>query len=91
MNRDKTTQVLLITDFRGLIPQRIMNWDGYDLGILQDVLEQGGAEVRILGAHTVSHNEFRDDRRRAAIYTSSQAPLCETERTEDHHASHSGF
>lgn len=75
MNRDKTTQVLLITDFRGLIPQRIMNWDGYDLGILQDVLEQGGAEVRILGAHTVSHNEFRDDRRRAAIYTSSQAPL----------------
>lgn len=67
--------IMLITDFRGLIPQRIMNWDGYDLDILRTTLEHGGAQVQTLGAHAVSFKEpHMGDRRRAAIYASSQAP-----------------
>ncbi|MHB8111273.1 MAG: ATP-grasp domain-containing protein [Syntrophorhabdaceae bacterium] len=68
-------QVLLITDFRGLIPQRIMHWDGYDLDILKKTLEQGGVEAKILGAHAVSFRENPTENRAAAIYASSQMPI----------------
>jgi len=74
MNNLDIPQILLITDFRGLIPQRIMNWDGYDLDILKRILEQGGVEVKVLGAHAISFKEQSIGNRQAAIYASSQAP-----------------
>ncbi len=65
-------KVFLITDFRGLIPPRIMKWDGYDLGILRSTLENGGADVETVGAHSVSIKDAANIKRCAAIYASSQ-------------------
>lgn len=74
MNAIDKPHVLLITDFRGLIPQRIMHWDGYDLDVLQKTLERGGVEAKIIGAHAVSFQEHLTGNRCAAIYASSQMP-----------------
>jgi len=68
------TLVLLITDFRGLIPQRIMAWDGYDLGQIKEILEHAGAEVQVLGAHEVDISSLQSRRHVAALYASSQEP-----------------
>jgi len=66
--------VLLITDFRGLIPQRIMAWDGYDLDKLKKEIEMTGVEVQIVGAHQIDFVSLRKWGRVAAIYASSQDP-----------------
>ena len=68
------TLVLLIADFRGLIPQRIMAWDGYDLGLIKEILERAGAEVQILGAHEVDICSLQNRKHVAALYASSQEP-----------------
>lgn len=66
--------VLLITDFRGLIPQRIRDWDGYDLEKIKEVLEMAGADVRIVGAHELDLREVQSRGKVAALYASSQKP-----------------
>ncbi len=70
---DKTA-VLLITDFRGLIPQRIMAWDGLDLGAIRETLEHAGIEVQIIGAHEIDMVALKARKHVAAIYASSQEP-----------------
>lgn len=64
----------MITDFRGLIPQRIRDWDGYDLETIKQFLERAGTEVRIIGAHELDLSAIRDREKVAALYASSQAP-----------------
>ena len=68
------TRVLFITDFQGLIPQRIQAWDGYDLDRIKALLEAAGAEVRIVGAHELDFRVLEDEKPVAALYASSQAP-----------------
>jgi len=68
------TLVLLITDFRGLIPQRIMAWDGYDIDRIKVILERTGAEVQVLGAHEVNFCSLRNRKHVAALYASNQEP-----------------
>jgi hypothetical protein len=68
------TLVLLVTDFRGLIPQRIMAWDGYDLDLLKIGLESSGLEVRVVGAHQLDLALLPKWQHVAAIYASSQEP-----------------
>jgi glutathione synthase/RimK-type ligase-like ATP-grasp enzyme len=75
MIRDAQPEVLLITDFRGLIPQRIHNWDGYDVRVLEEVLWAGGAKTRTLGVHALSSSDYRAGPQLGALYASSQAPL----------------
>lgn len=70
----KRPLVLMITDFQGIIPQRIHSCDGYDLDSIKDLLEQAGAEVQIVGAHDLDIPAVADRRRVAALYASSQAP-----------------
>lgn len=36
---------LLVTDYRGLIPQRIMACHGYDLDRIQKVIENAGVQL----------------------------------------------
>jgi glutathione synthase/RimK-type ligase-like ATP-grasp enzyme len=72
-SREKTL-VLLITDFRGLIPQRIMAWDGYDLDTLKRKIESSGVEVQIVGAHQIDFVSLRKWSHVAALYASSQDP-----------------
>ena len=49
----------MLTDFRGLIPQRIMAWDGYDLGRIGKILTDSGADVAILGVHEFDFSLLR--------------------------------
>ena len=72
MQTIERTLLLLITDFRGLIPQRIMAWDGYDLKIIQGILEDHGVNVRVTGAHEIDFSELKKWSHVAAIYASSQ-------------------
>jgi len=74
MDTEDRPLVLLITDFRGLIPQRTMSWDGYDLDVLKNSLEQGGLRVRVVGAHEITPDVYQDAAHVAAIYASSQFP-----------------
>ena len=66
--------VLMLTDFRGLIPQRIMAWDGYDLARIGKILTDSGADVAILGVHEFDFSLLRGRKHVAAIYASSQEP-----------------
>ncbi len=66
--------VLLITDFQGLIPQRIDPCNGYDLERIKEVLERAGADVHVVGAHQLDFRAVRDQEHVAALYTSSQQP-----------------
>ena len=72
MNPNEKILVLLITNFRGLIPQRIMDWDGYDLTQIKNYLEQAGLEIQILGAHEISNSLIRNRKHVVALYASSQ-------------------
>jgi glutathione synthase/RimK-type ligase-like ATP-grasp enzyme len=74
MTEAKDILVMLITDFRGLIPQRIQAWDGYDLDVIQTRLMQAGVDVRVLGAHEVTPASYAGVRHAAAVYASSQEP-----------------
>lgn len=66
--------VLLITDFQGLIPQRIDACDGYDLDRIAAALDRAGAEVHVVGAHQLDFRAVRDREHVAALYPSSQKP-----------------
>jgi len=66
--------VVMLTDFRGLIPQRIMAWDGYDLARIGKILTDSGADVAILGVHEFDFSLLRGRKHVAAIYASSQEP-----------------
>jgi glutathione synthase/RimK-type ligase-like ATP-grasp enzyme len=66
--------VLLVTDFRGLIPQRIWDCEGYDLEKIKEVLEGAGAEVCIVGAHELDILAICNREMVAALYASSQKP-----------------
>lgn len=64
--------VLLITNFQGIIPQRITAWEGYDLEQLKKLLELAGAEVCIVGAHELDILSCQKRKFVAALYASSQ-------------------
>jgi len=68
------TLILLVTDFRGLIPQRILAWDGYDLDLLRDGLESAGLDTRVVGAHELDLALLPRWQHVAAVYASSQEP-----------------
>jgi len=71
---EKCPLVLLITDYQGLIPQRITAYEGYDLGQITRLIEDAGGEVRILGAHELDFPSISKRRHMAAVYASSQKP-----------------
>jgi glutathione synthase/RimK-type ligase-like ATP-grasp enzyme len=74
MQIDEYPLVLLVTDYRGLIPQRIMAWDGYNLRIIKEVLEHSGIQVQVVGAHELRFDKLQERNKVAAIYASSQEP-----------------
>ena len=74
MEAAERTLVLLITDFRGLIPQRITAWEGLDLDAIRETLERAGVEVQIIGAHEIDLVALRTRKHVVAIYASSQEP-----------------
>ncbi len=71
---DEYPLVLLVTDYRGLIPQRIMAWDGYNLRVIKEVLEHSRIQVRVVGAHELRFDKLQERNNVAAIYASSQEP-----------------
>jgi glutathione synthase/RimK-type ligase-like ATP-grasp enzyme len=71
---DTRPLLLLLTDYRGLIPQRIMAWDGLDLEIIRAGVEGAGIAVQVAGAHEIDLRAICGMGRVGVLYASSQEP-----------------
>ncbi len=73
-NASAAPLLLLLTDYRGLIPQRIMAWDGLDLDVIRKLTQSSGVQVLPVGAHEFDFQLLQGRSRVGVLYASSQEP-----------------